>query len=122
MAAGPARRPLRLYPAAQAAQSVNAVPSAEVQQKARCERGFRHLLVHLRYPGGGHVCAGVPGIPVATEVRHPLTGGPCSFGCTRAGNARARADSWPGFSPSSAPQPATGVQRRAPCVKIGVRF
>jgi bile acid acyltransferase/acyl-CoA thioester hydrolase-like protein len=98
------------------------MPRAEIQLRARCERGFRHPLVHLRYPGGGHVCAGVPRITGATKVRHPLTGGPCIFGGTRAGNARARADSWPRLSPSSAPQPATGMQRRAPCVKIGVRF
>ena len=38
----------------------------------------------------------VPGTPVVTEVRrHPLTGGSYSFGGTRAGNALARADSWP---------------------------
>jgi dienelactone hydrolase len=65
------------------------------EQRAR-DRGFRHPLVHLRYRDGGHICAGVPGTPVATEVKHhPLTGGRYSFGGTRAANARARADSWP---------------------------
>ncbi len=65
------------------------------EQRAR-DRGFRYPLVHLRYRDGGHVCAGVPGTPVATEVKHhPLTGGRYSFGGTRAGNAAARADSWP---------------------------
>ena len=60
------------------------------------DRGFPHRMVHLCYRDGGHVCAGVPGTPVVTEVRdHPLTGGWYSFGGTRAGNARGRADSWP---------------------------
>jgi hypothetical protein len=45
---------------------------------------------------GGHTSAGVPGTPVVMEARrHPLTGGRYSFGGTRAGNAHARADSWP---------------------------
>jgi dienelactone hydrolase len=45
---------------------------------------------------GGHTSAGVPGTPVVTEARrHPLTGASYSFGGTRAGNAHARADSWP---------------------------
>jgi dienelactone hydrolase len=65
------------------------------EQRAR-DRGFRHPLVHLRYHDGGHICSGVPGTPVATEVKHhPLTGGRYSFGGTWASNASARADSWP---------------------------
>jgi dienelactone hydrolase len=65
------------------------------EQRAR-DRGFGHQLVHLRYRDGGHACAGVPGTPVVIEAPpHPLTGVRYSFGGTRAGNARARAGSWP---------------------------
>lgn len=65
------------------------------EQRAR-DHGFAHPIVHLRYRDGGHTSAGVPGTPVVTEVRrHPLTGASYSFGGTRAGNAHARADSWP---------------------------
>ena len=65
------------------------------EQHAR-DRGFRHPLIHLRYRNGGHVCAGIPGTPIATQSPpHPLTSVRYSFGGTRAGNARARADSWP---------------------------
>ena len=65
------------------------------EQRAR-DRGFGHRLVHLRYSDGGHLCAGVPGIPAATQAPpHPLTGLVYSLGGTLAGNARARADSWP---------------------------
>jgi dienelactone hydrolase len=59
------------------------------------ERGFEHNLTHLRYPGAGHNCAGVPGIPLSSWIEHPLTGGRYSFGGTPATNARARIDSWP---------------------------
>jgi dienelactone hydrolase len=56
---------------------------------------FPHGFTHLSYPDAGHVAAGVPGLPVVTEARHPLTGACYAFGGSRAGNARARADSWP---------------------------
>jgi len=49
----------------------------------------------LRYPDAGHLCAGVPGTPAVTENRHHLTGQVYAFGGSQAGNARARADSWP---------------------------
>ena len=64
-------------------------------QRAR-DHGFSHPLVHLSYREGGHLCAGIPSIPVTTEAPpHPLTGVRYSLGGTRAGNAHARADSWP---------------------------
>jgi dienelactone hydrolase len=73
-----------------------ATPMAEIVHRRAADAGFGHQVIHLRYPDGGHLCAGVPGTPVATEMRqHPLTGGAYAFGGTRAGNARARADSWP---------------------------
>ena len=73
-----------------------ATPMTQIAEQRARDRGFRHALVHLRYRDGGHVCAGTPGTPVVTDVRHhPLTGGCYSFGGTRAGNAHARADSWP---------------------------
>jgi dienelactone hydrolase len=73
-----------------------ATPMTQVAEQRAHDRGFRHGLVHLRYRDGGHRCGGLPGIPVTTESPpHPLTGVRYSFGGTRAGNARARADSWP---------------------------
>lgn len=73
-----------------------ATPMTQIAEQRARDQGFGHRLVHLRFRDGGHVCAGVPGTPVATEAPpHPLTGVRYSFGGTRAGNARARADSWP---------------------------
>src|SRR5215470_8132738 len=73
-----------------------ATPMTRLAEQRARDRGFGHPMVHLRYRDGGHTCAGVPGTPVVTEARrHPLTGASYSFGGTRAGNARARADSWP---------------------------
>jgi dienelactone hydrolase len=68
---------------------------AELVVRRARERGFAHQLTHLRYPGAGHNCAGVPGLPVATWIEHPLTGHRYSFGGTPSANARARIDSWP---------------------------
>jgi dienelactone hydrolase len=68
---------------------------AQIAEHRAAERGFPYRFTHLRYQGAGHVCGGVPGTPVATEMRHPLTGQVYSLGGTPAGNARARADSWP---------------------------
>jgi dienelactone hydrolase len=73
-------------------------PATEMSQIAEHradERGFIHELTHLRYPGAGHLCGGVPGTPAPSESRHPLTGQVYSFGGSPAANARARADSWP---------------------------
>ena len=73
-----------------------AVELTEVAERRARQHGFPHTFAHLRYPDAGHMCAGVPGVPVVTEVvRHPLTGGAYSFGGTRSASARARADSWP---------------------------
>lgn len=71
------------------------VAMGQIVERRAVEHGLPHPVVHLCYPDAGHVCAGVPGTPIMTEVRHPITGGFYSFGGTRAGNARARADSWP---------------------------
>jgi hypothetical protein len=68
---------------------------AELAMRRARERGFAHQLTHLRYPGAGHNCAGVPGLPLASWIQHPLTGGRYSFGGTLATNARARIHSWP---------------------------
>ena len=67
----------------------------EIAERRAATRGLTPQVRHLRYPDAGHVCAGVPGTPVFTEVRHPMTGGYYSFGGSRAGNAAARAHSWP---------------------------
>jgi dienelactone hydrolase len=73
-------------------------PSAtmgEIARRRAAGRGFAHDICHLRYPDAGHICGGVPGTPIILETRHPMTGGYYSFGGSRAGNAAARADSWP---------------------------
>ena len=70
-------------------------PMGEIVERRAAEHGFAHEVTHLRYPDAGHLCAGAPGTPVLTEVRHPLTHGLYTFGGSRAGNAAARADSWP---------------------------
>jgi dienelactone hydrolase len=72
-----------------------ATEMAEIAEHRAAERGFTHELTHLRYPGAGHLCGGVPGTPAVTESRHPLTGQVYSFGGSPAANAHARADSWP---------------------------
>src|SRR5215470_16561791 len=73
-----------------------ATPMTSIAEQRARDRGFPHPMIHLRYRDGGHTSAGVPGTPVVTEARrHPLTGASYSFGGTRAGNARARAGSWP---------------------------
>jgi dienelactone hydrolase len=70
------------------------VEMARVAERRAREHGFVQLS-HLVYEDAGHVCAGIPGVPVITEVHHPVTGGHYSFGGSRAANARARSDSWP---------------------------
>jgi dienelactone hydrolase len=70
-------------------------PMAEIAIDRARQHGTPYPTLHLHYRESGHICAGVPGTPIFTEVRHPLTGGFYSFGGTRAGNAQARADSWP---------------------------
>lgn len=72
-----------------------ATDMAQIAEHRAAERGFPCQLTHLSYPGAGHLCGGVPATPVATKVRHPLTGQVYSLGGTAAANARARADSWP---------------------------
>lgn len=72
-----------------------ATPMTQIAEQRARDCGFGHRLVHLRYREGGHLCAGIPGTPAATETPpHPLTGVRYSLGGTLAGNARARADSW----------------------------
>jgi dienelactone hydrolase len=65
-----------------------------VERRAAAGRST-HPVTHLRYPGAGHVGAGVPGTPAPIEVRHPVDGGWYALGGTPAANAAARADSWP---------------------------
>jgi hypothetical protein len=68
---------------------------AQIAERRAAERGLAHKLTHLRYPRAGHQCGGVPGTPIATEIRHPLTSQLYDLGGTPAANAQARADSWP---------------------------
>lgn len=70
-------------------------PMACIAQRRAAEHGFAHELTHLRYPGAGHQCGGVPGTPTISQVRHPVTGQVYTFGGSPAADARARADSWP---------------------------
>lgn len=71
-------------------------PSTEMSNiAARRAINAHHAVVHLTYPQAGHVCAGVPGLPIVTETVHPITGERYSFGGSRTANALARLDSWP---------------------------
>ena len=82
------------------------VTMGQIVERRLAEHGFSHDVIHLQYPDAGHVCAGIPGTPLMTEVRHPITGGLYSFGGSRAGNAKARAASWPqalSFLPTTLP-------------------
>ncbi len=72
-----------------------ATDMAQIAERRAAERGFAHQLTHLRYPGAGHRCGGVPGTPAAAGIRHPLTGQVYSLGGSAAANARARVGSWP---------------------------
>lgn len=67
----------------------------EIGRRRAHERGLAHDFAHLRYPSAGHTGPGVPGLPSATETRHPLGGFHLAFGGTSAGNADARTQSWP---------------------------
>ena len=66
---------------------------AEIAERRAAQHGVGSRITNLRYPDAGHLCGGVPGLPVPGEV--PLSQGFFSLGGTPAGNARARADSWP---------------------------
>jgi dienelactone hydrolase len=101
-----------------------ATPMAQIAEQRARDRGFGHRLVHLHYREGGHLCAGIPGIPVATETpAHPLTGVRYSLGGTQAGNARARADSWPRvvafLHDALRPRPGIDVQARSGLPGLG---
>jgi dienelactone hydrolase len=76
---------------------------AELAAGRAADRGFGHTLTHLRYPGAGHNCAGVRGIPLASWIDHPLTVQRYSFGGTPNTNARARIHSWRDGRTSSVP-------------------
>jgi dienelactone hydrolase len=65
-----------------------------VERRAAAHRSA-HQVTHLRYPDAGHAGVGVPGTPAPTEIRHPVDGRRYALGGTPAGNAAARADSWP---------------------------
>lgn len=70
-------------------------PMSDLAVRRAAASGRDHLVTHLRYERAGHMCAGVPGLPVVVDARHPLTGSRYSFGGTRTHNAQARVDSWP---------------------------
>lgn len=72
-----------------------ATTMATMIERRAAERAFPHEVAHLHYPAAGHTGAGVPGFPAETDVLHPLTGGRYALGGTAAGNAGARAHSWP---------------------------
>jgi len=66
---------------------------ADIAVQRAAQHGVGSRITHLQYADAGHLCGGVPGLPVPGEVR--LSQGFMSLGGTPAGNARARADSWP---------------------------
>jgi len=76
--------------------SAGTVGTSKEQQSAKAWgtslAGRRHELAEVP----GNTRFGVPSTPVVAESGpHPLTGGRYAFGGSRAGNAAARADSWP---------------------------
>lgn len=89
----------------------------EIAEARAREHHFPRAVGHLRYPDGGHMCGGIPGIPVAAEVRHPLTSALYTFGGSQAANARARADSWPRVLAFL--RAAFGRETDAPCHPAG---
>jgi dienelactone hydrolase len=66
---------------------------ADIAVQRAAQHGVDSRITPLQYPDAGHLCGGVPGLPVPGEVR--LSQGFMSLGGTPAGNAHARADSWP---------------------------
>ena len=68
--------------------------TAVAEERARA-KGFAHGLTHLRFPGAGHTAPGPPGVPVFTEVVHPVVGQRLAFGGTRPAVHAARVASWP---------------------------
>ena len=64
-------------------------------QRAR-QNDFAFPLEHLSYPDAGHMLINLPYLPTTIrQFRHPIRGVDVDYGGTSAGDAFARADSWP---------------------------
>jgi len=69
---------------------------AEIAVRRAQQYNFAFPLEHLSYPDAGHMVANVPYLPTTVRhSRHPIRGIGVDFGGTSAGDAFARADSWP---------------------------
>jgi len=68
--------------------------SRQVVDRLR-SRGFPHPFEHRSYPGAGHLIGAPLGPATIQASLHPVRGQLYSYGGTPAGNAAARADSWP---------------------------
>ena len=69
---------------------------AEIAVRRAQQYNFAFPLEHLSYPDAGHMVANVPYLPTTVRhSRHPIRGVGVDFGGTSAGDAFARADSWP---------------------------
>ena len=69
---------------------------AEIAVRRAQQYNFAFPLEHLSYPDAGHMVANVPYLPMTVRhSRHPIRGVGVDFGGTSAGDAFARADSWP---------------------------
>jgi len=69
---------------------------AEIAVRRAQKYNFPFPLEHLSYPDAGHMVANLPYLPTTVRhTRHPIRGVDVDLGGTSAGDAFARADSWP---------------------------
>jgi len=69
---------------------------AEIAVRRARQFNFNFPLEHLTYPDAGHMLLNLPYLPTTIRhARHPVRGVAVDYGGTSAGDAFARADSWP---------------------------
>jgi dienelactone hydrolase len=69
---------------------------AEVAVRRAHQCNFAFELEHLCYPDAGHMLTNLPYLPTTIRhARHPIRGVDVGYGGSSAGDASARADSWP---------------------------
>ena len=69
---------------------------AEVAVRRAHQCNFAFELEHLSYPAAGHMLTNLPYLPTTIRhTRHPIRSVDVDYGGTSAGDAFARADSWP---------------------------
>jgi dienelactone hydrolase len=69
---------------------------AEIAERRAQQYNFAFPLEHLSYPDAGHMLINLPHLPATIRhSRHPIRHVDVDYGGTPAGDASARADSWP---------------------------